>query len=78
MIILQACIIDFYLSRLMRVVAMRLKMEIIFFIPNYHPSDGAALESVSTYLETKSSGFPLSNLRAVRVQYSHQLPNTQL
>ena len=28
----QACLIDVYLSRLMRVVAMRIKMEIVFFI----------------------------------------------
>jgi len=32
MIIEQPCIINVYLGRLMRVVAMRLNMEIIFFI----------------------------------------------
>ena len=38
-------------------------MEIIFFIQIYHSSDGTAFRSVSTYLDTNSSGCPLSNPR---------------
>lgn len=45
---MQACIINFYVSGLMRDVTMSLKMEEIFFIQMHHPSDGTAFWSVST------------------------------
>ena len=48
MINLQVCIIDFYIGRLMRMVAMSLKIEIIFFIKMYHLSYGTDFMSVST------------------------------
>ena len=35
----------------MRVVAMRLKMEITQFIKLYNPSDGSSFISVSTYFQ---------------------------
>ena len=59
-------------------VSMRLKMQIIFFIKIYHPSDGTAFISVSTYLETNSSGCPSSNPRGVRVRAFHMLPKMHL
>ena len=62
----------------MRVVAMSIMMEIIFFIKMYHPSDGTAFRSVSTYLETNSSGCPLSNPQGVMGRSSNLLPNTHL
>jgi len=39
MINLQVYIIDFYISRMMIVVVMSVKREIIFFIQIYNPSD---------------------------------------
>ena len=51
----QACIINVFLRRLMRVLAMRLKVEIILFIKLYHPSDGSSFTSVSTYLQKKKA-----------------------
>ena len=39
----------------MKVVAMRLKMEIIPFIKLNHPSDGSSFTSVSTYLQKKKA-----------------------
>ena len=70
----QACIIHMYLSRLMRVVAMRLKMEIIFFIKLYHPPDGWSLISVSAYLQNNFSVCWSSNPHIVRLRASHMLP----
>lgn len=46
-------------GRLMRAVAMSLKMEIIFFIRMYHPYDGTAFRSVSTYLQNRTFSVPL-------------------
>ena len=50
----------------MRVVAMSIMMEIIFFIKMYHPSDGTAFRSVSVYLKNKSKRCPSSNPWSVR------------
>lgn len=65
-------------GRLMRAVAMSLKMEIIFFTKMYHPSDGTDFRSVSTYLETNRSGCPCSNPQGVMVRSYHLLPDTHL
>jgi len=59
-------------------VAIRIKMEVILFVKMYHPSDGTALTSVSTYLQNKSSGCPSSNPRGVRVRAPHMPPNMPL
>ena len=61
----------------MRVVAMRLKMEIILLVKLYYSSDGTAFRSVCTYLICKNSGCPSSNPRGVRLSCSHLLPNKQ-
>ena len=69
----QACIMDIQVGSLMRVVAMRLKMEIILFPKLYHPPDETSYISVSTYLQNSSvcqSFNPLS----VRVRASHMGP----
>ena len=68
---LQDCKTDIQLGRLMRVVAMRIKIEVIFFVKMCHPSDRTTFISVSTYLQNNSSGCPLSNSRGVRVRASH-------
>ena len=52
----------------MSVVAMRLKMYIIWIIILYHPSYGSSFTEVFTYLQNNSSGCPLSNPRGVRVR----------
>ena len=75
---LQAYVMDFCFSSVMRIVAMRVKMEIIFFIQIYNPFDRTAFRSVSTYFETNSSGCTSSNPRGLRVRPSHLLPNTHL
>ena len=59
-------IIDVKIGRLMRVVATRLKMEIILFVILYQPSEGSSYISVSTYRQSNSSGCPSSNTTAVR------------
>ena len=60
----------------MKVVAMRLKMDIIHFVKFYHPTNGSSLTSVSTYLQKNSSGFPLHKPRCVRLRDAHMGPNT--
>ena len=67
----QACIFDIYISILMRVVAMRLKMKIIEFVKLYHPFDGSSCTSVSICLQNYSSGCPSPNPRVVRMRASH-------
>ena len=62
----------------MRVVAIRLKMEIIQFVKLYHPSDGSSFTSVSTYLQNNSSGRPSFNPRGVRMTFSHGIHHTPL
>ena len=57
----QACKMDVLLGSLMRLVAMRLKMEIILFLKLHIPSGGTSVISVSTYLQNTSSSLPLSN-----------------
>ena len=52
----------------MRVVAMRLKLEIILFRKLHHPSDGSSFTSVSTYFQKNSSGRPSSNTRCAKVR----------
>ena len=47
-------IIYVLLRSLMRVVAMRLHLEVILFIKLYDPSDGSFFTSVSTYLKNNS------------------------
>lgn len=69
-------IIHVYIGRLMRMVAMRLKMGIILFINMYHTSDATSFISVSTYLQNKSTECQSSNLGSVRVRTSHMLPHT--
>ena len=63
-----------YLERLIRVVAMRLKLLIIQFIKLYQPSDGLSFTSVSTYLQNNSSGCPTCNPHVLRVRVSHMGP----
>ena len=67
----EACIIDVLLGNLMRVVAMRLKMELILFLKLYHPHDGTSFTLVSTYLQNHGSGCPSYNPRVLRVRPSH-------
>ena len=74
----QDSIINVLLGSLSRVVAMRLKMEIILFLNLHHPSDGTSFISVSTYVQNTSSGCKLSNPRVVRVRASHMGPITPL
>jgi len=55
----------------MAVVAMSLKMEIVVFIQEDHPSDGSSFPSTSTYLQSKSSWCPSLNSQGLRVRMSH-------
>lgn len=55
----------------MRVVPMRLKLEIILFNKMYHPSYGSSFTSVSTYLQKNRSRWPSSNTWGMRVRASH-------
>ena len=57
--------------RLMRVVTMRLKMEITLYVKFYHTSDGLAFISVSTFLQNKCSECPKSKPPGVRLRASH-------
>ena len=63
-----------YLGSLMRVVAMRLKMEKIQFGKLCHPSDGLSSTSVSTYLQNNVSGCPQSNPQCVRLRAAQIWP----
>ena len=74
----QGSINDMCLSSLMRVVAMKLKVGIIFFIIMYQPSDGSSFTSVSTYIQKKSSGCPLSDPQVVSVTASLILSHMHL
>ena len=74
MIKLHNCIFDVYLRRLIRVVAMSLKMDIILLPKLYHPSNGSSFTSVSTYLQKNTSGSPSSNPNVVRVRDSYMGP----
>lgn len=58
----------------MRVVMMRLKMEIVLFVKLYHSSDGSSFTSVSTYLQNNISGCLSSNPWGVSVSASHMGP----
>jgi len=62
----------------MRVVAMRLKMEIILVIKLYQISDGSPSISISTYLLNNSSGCLMNNPENVRVRDSQVGPNKSL
>lgn len=62
----------------MRVVVMRLKMEIKMFIKLYQPSDGSSLTSASIYFQKSSSGFQSFSTHGVRVRASHMGPITHL
>ena len=66
------------LGSLMGVVAIRLKMEIIVFIQEDHPSDGYSLPSTSTYLQSKSAWCPSLSSQGVRGRMSHIWPITHL
>ena len=70
--------INFYLRSLMRVVAIRLNLEIVVIIKLYHPSDESSFSSVSTYLQNYWSSSPSSNHRAVKVRASQMRSNTHL
>ena len=58
----------------MRVVAMRLMMEVILFIKLYLALDGLSFRSVSTHLQNNSSGWPLMYLQYVRVRAYNMRP----
>ena len=62
----------------MRVVIMRIRMEVIFFVKIYHTSDGKTFRSVPTYLQKNISDCASSNPRSVRAGASHdcQLTHT--
>ena len=66
--------IDVYHCRLMRVLVMRLKMEIIPSVKFYHTSDESSFTSVSTNLQKNNSGCPSSNPLGVWVRTSHMGP----
>ena len=67
----QASRIHIELGRLMRVVAMSLQMETIWFIQEDHPSDGSSFPSTSTYLQSKSSWCPSLNSQGLILRMSH-------
>ena len=62
----------------MRVLTMRLKMEILLMVKLYCTSDGSSFTLVSTFLQNNSSGCPFSKPRGVRVRTSHMGPITHL
>jgi len=66
------------LGSLMRVVAMTLQMETIWFIQEDHASDGSSFPSISTFLQSKSSWCPSFNSRGLRMSISHIWPITPL
>ncbi len=74
----QASRIHIELGSLMRVVAMRLKMERIWFIQEDHPSDGSSFPSTSTDLQSKSTWCPSLNSQGLRGRMSHIWPITHL
>ena len=74
----QACIIDVKLRSLIRVVTMRLRMDMILLVKLYHPSDGSSFTSVSTYIQNNSSDFPSSIPSSGILRASHMPPNTHL
>jgi len=74
----QASRIHIELGRLMRVVAMSLQMETIWFIQEDYQSDGSFIPSTSTYFQSKSSWCPSLNSQGVRVRMSHIWPLTHL
>ena len=53
------------------VVGMRRMMEITLFIKLYQPSHGSPFTLLSTYLQIKSSKYPLYNPQSVIVRASH-------
>ena len=62
----------------MRVMTLRLKMEIPLMVESYHISDGSSFTQVSTSFQNNSSECPSSNPRGVRVRTSHMGPITHL
>lgn len=54
LVIQQACITDLWLERLMRLVAMEIKMEILCLVKMNHPSEETAFRTVATYLRNNS------------------------
>lgn len=74
MVNLEVYIIHYLFGRVMRVMAMRLKMEIIDFIKMFYPYDGRAFSSVSTYMKTNISVCPWSNPQGVRVRFCPYCP----
>ena len=74
----QACTTDLWLGRLMRLVAMKLKMDRTCSVKTNHPSEGTAFSSAPTYLPNNSSGCPSSTTRAAKGRASQLWPNALL
>lgn len=64
----QDCIIDIKLKSLMKVVGMRLMMEVILLVKLFCQSDGSSFTPASTYLQNQRSVYPSSNSQGVRVR----------
>ena len=58
----------------MRVVAIRLLLEVILFAKLYLASDGSSFTSFSIYVQNRTSGFPSLNSQSVRVRAYHMGP----
>ena len=68
----------YFLSSLMRMVAMRRMLEILLIIQLSNTSNGSSFHLVSTYLQIMSSGLPMYNNRGVTVRASHFGPITRV